>query len=127
IPNVPPSAGDPERLQQVIWNLVSNAIAFTPEGGRVHVRLEQPDTKHVEIVVSDTGIGIAPAFLPYVFERFRQADGGSTTRHGGLGLGLAIVRQLVELHGGNVTAESEGEGKGATFRVRLPAHGDAVT
>ena len=112
---------DPERLQQIVWNLLSNAIKFTPAGGRVFVRLERPEGGGVvDIVVSDTGIGIAPEFLPHVFERFRQADSGARRRHGGLGLGLAIVRHLVELHGGTVTAESEGEGRGSTFRVRLP-------
>jgi signal transduction histidine kinase len=112
---------DPERLQQIVWNLLSNAIKFTPAGGRVEVRLERPEGGDVvDLVVRDTGIGIAPEFLPHVFERFRQADTGARRRHGGLGLGLAIVRHLVELHGGTVTAESEGEGRGATFRVQLP-------
>ena len=113
-------AGDPARLQQVVWNLLSNAIKFTPKGGRVQVRLERIDS-HIEIAVSDTGVGIKPSFLPYVFERFRQADMGTTRQHGGLGLGLAIVRHLVELHGGTVQAESHGEGQGATFVVKLPA------
>ena len=112
-------AGDPARLQQVVWNLVSNAIKFTPKGGRVQVRLERIDS-HVEVVVSDTGAGIAPEFLPHVFDRFRQADQKTTRQHGGLGLGLAIVRHLVELHGGSVEAESPGEGQGATFVVKLP-------
>jgi len=111
--------GDPERLQQVVWNLVSNAIKFTPEGGRVDVRLECVDS-HLELTVRDTGRGIAPEFLPYLFERFRQADPSSTRALGGLGLGLAIVRHLVELHGGTVEAESAGEGKGTTLRVRMP-------
>jgi len=118
-PRVGPVSGDPGRLQQVIWNLVSNAVKFTPKNGRVQVRLERVDS-HVEIIVSDTGIGIRPDFLPYVFERFRQADAGTTRKTGGLGLGLAIVRHIVEMHGGTVDASSEGEGKGATFRVRLP-------
>ena len=118
-PRVGPVSGDPERLQQVVWNLVSNAIKFTPKGGRVQVRLEQVNS-HAEIVVSDTGIGIRPDFLPYVFERFRQAESGTTRKAGGLGLGLAIVRHLVEIHGGTVDAASPGEGQGATFRVRLP-------
>jgi signal transduction histidine kinase len=118
-PATPPILADPDRLQQIIWNLLSNAIKFTPEGGAVRVRLSRTDT-HVEIEVSDTGAGIPPDFLPYVFERFRQADGGSKRRYGGLGLGLAIVRHLVELHGGTVSAESAGEGQGATFRVSLP-------
>jgi PAS domain S-box-containing protein len=112
-------AGDPARLQQVVWNLVSNAIKFTPKGGRVQIRLERINS-HVEIVVSDTGAGIAPEFLPHVFDRFRQADQKTTRQHGGLGLGLAIVRHLVELHGGSVEAQSSGEGQGATFVVKLP-------
>jgi signal transduction histidine kinase len=112
-------AGDAGRLQQVVWNLLSNAIKFTPAGGRVRVRLKRagPDA---QIRVSDTGQGISPDFLPHIFERFRQADGTTTRRHGGLGLGLAIVRHLVELHGGTVSADSEGEGRGATFTVNLP-------
>ncbi|HZS08615.1 MAG TPA: ATP-binding protein, partial [Blastocatellia bacterium] len=112
-------SGDPNRLQQVVWNLLSNAIKFTPRGGRVHVALERISS-HIDVTVSDTGVGIRPEFLPYVFDRFRQADSSSTRTHGGLGLGLAIVRHLVELHGGAVTAESGGEGQGATFHVRLP-------
>ena len=111
--------GDPGRLQQVVWNLLSNAVKFTPTGGRVQVRLERVNSR-VEIAVSDTGAGIAPEFLPHVFERFRQADQRTTRRHGGLGLGLAIVRHLVELHGGDVRADSPGEGQGATFTVSLP-------
>jgi PAS domain S-box-containing protein len=118
-PRVAPVAGDPDRLQQVVWNLLSNAVKFTPKGGRVQVRVERVNS-HVEIVVSDTGIGIQPDFIPHVFERFRQADPGSTRKTGGLGLGLAIVRHLVELHGGTVEAASAGEGQGSTFRVRLP-------
>lgn len=110
---------DPDRLQQVIWNLLSNAIKFTPKDGRVQVRLERVNS-HIEIVVSDTGVGIKPEFLPFVFERFRQSDGSMTRRHGGLGLGLAIVRQLVELHGGTVSVESKGEEQGTTFIVSLP-------
>jgi signal transduction histidine kinase len=117
---VAPIAADPDRLQQVIWNLVSNAVKFTPAGGRVSIGAHRDDA-YVELVVSDTGAGIAAAFLPYVFERFRQQESGTTRRHGGLGLGLAIVRLLVELHGGSVYAESAGEGRGATFRVRLPS------
>jgi PAS domain S-box-containing protein len=112
-------AGDPSRLQQVVWNLLSNALKFTPRGGRVQIRLERVNS-HIEIVVTDTGSGIKPEFLPHVFERFRQADQTTTRQHGGLGLGLAIVRHLVELHGGTVQAESAGEGQGATFTVRLP-------
>ena len=118
-PNVGPVSGDPGRLQQVVWNLVSNAVKFTPRNGRVQVRLERVSS-NVEIVVSDTGIGIQPDFLPYVFERFRQAEAGTTRKTGGLGLGLAIVRHIVEMHGGTVDASSAGEGQGATFRVRLP-------
>jgi signal transduction histidine kinase len=112
-------SGDPIRLQQVVWNLLSNAIKFTPGGGRVSIRLRRVDGS-VDLLVSDTGIGISPGFLPHVFERFRQEEAGTTRRYGGLGLGLAIVRHLVELHGGSVLAESAGEGRGATFRVRLP-------
>jgi len=112
-------SGDPVRLQQVIWNLLSNAIKFTPKGGRVQVRMERVNS-HVEIAVSDTGQGIPAEFLPHVFDRFRQADMGTTKKHGGLGLGLAIVRHLVELHGGTVKAESAGEGQGSTFTVMLP-------
>ena len=118
-PGVSPVSGDPDRLQQVVWNLVSNAVKFTPKNGRVQVRLERVNS-NVEIAVSDTGIGIRPDFLPYVFERFRQAEAGTTRKTGGLGLGLAIVRHIVEMHGGTVDASSAGEGKGATFRVRLP-------
>jgi PAS domain S-box-containing protein len=111
--------GDAHRLQQVVWNLLSNAIKFTPHGGRVDVQLTQIDS-HLQIRVRDTGEGIAPDMLPYVFERFRQADSSSTRSHGGLGLGLAIVRHLVELHGGTVRAESLGIGHGSTFIVSLP-------
>ena len=110
-PRVGPVSGDPGRLQQVVWNLVSNAVKFTPKKGRVQVRLERVNS-HVEIVVSDTGIGIRPDFLPYVFERFRQAEAGTTRKTGGLGLGLAIVRHIVEMHGGTVEASSAGEGQG---------------
>jgi PAS domain S-box-containing protein len=112
-------SGDPVRLQQVVWNLLSNAIKFTPKGGRVQLRLERVNS-HIEIAVSDSGMGIAPEFLPYVFDRFRQADQRTTRQHGGLGLGLAIVRHLVELHGGTVHAQSAGEGQGSTFTVTLP-------
>lgn len=111
---------DGRRLQQVAWNLLSNAVRFTPEGGRVQVSLRRIDDE-IELEVADTGCGIAPDFLPHVFERFRQADSSTTRATGGLGLGLAIVRDLVELHGGRVRAESGGEGKGATLTVRLPA------
>jgi PAS domain S-box-containing protein len=112
-------SGDPDRLQQVVWNLLSNAIKFTPKGGRVQVRLRPVDDQ-AEIVVTDSGPGISPEFLPHVFERFRQGDASTTRSHVGLGLGLAIVRHLVELHGGTVEATSAGEGQGATFTVRLP-------
>lgn len=112
-------SGDPDRLQQVIWNLLSNAVKFTPRGGKVQVRLERINS-HAEITVSDTGEGISPRFLPYVFDRFSQADSSSTRAHTGLGLGLGIVRHLVELHGGTVQAFSPGEGQGATFAVRVP-------
>jgi PAS domain S-box-containing protein len=112
-------SGDPVRLQQVVWNLLSNAIKFTSRGGKVQVRLERVNS-HIEIAVSDTGAGIAPDFLPHVFDRFRQADQGTTRQHGGMGLGLAIVRHLVELHGGTVSAESSGKGQGSTFTVLLP-------
>ena len=116
---IEPVTGDPDRLQQVLWNLLANAIKFTPEGGRVDL-LIQPSNDHIEVRVVDTGLGISPDFLPHVFERFRQAHGAPTRRHGGLGVGLAIVRQLVELHGGTVSAASEGLGHGATFTIRLP-------
>ncbi len=110
---------DPVRLQQVVWNLLSNAIKFTPQGGRVSVKLERVDSQ-AQMTITDTGEGISPEFLPFVFERFRQADGSITRTHGGLGLGLAIVRNLVELHGGTVAAESRGAGQGAKFTVSLP-------
>jgi signal transduction histidine kinase/ActR/RegA family two-component response regulator len=118
-PAAGPILGDSERLQQIIWNLLSNAIKFTPKQGRVQVCLQRINS-HIEIIVSDTGQGISPDFLPYIFDRFRQADGSITRSVGGLGLGLAIVRQLVELHGGTVHAESPGKGQGATFMVKLP-------
>jgi PAS domain S-box-containing protein len=112
-------SADPNRLQQVVWNLVSNAIKFTPENGSVSIELES-DASRTKIIVSDTGKGIDAEFLPFVFERFRQADGSSTRKHGGLGLGLAIVRHIVELHGGSVEVNSEGADKGTTFTVYLP-------
>ena len=118
-PRAAPISGDPDRMQQIVWNLVSNAVKFTPKHGTVQVRLERVNS-HVEIVVSDTGAGIPPDFLPHIFERFRQADSGTTREHGGIGLGLAIVRHLVELHGGTIHAVSGGHEKGSTFRVRLP-------
>jgi signal transduction histidine kinase len=111
--------GDPNRLQQVLWNLLTNAVKFTPSGGRVQVVLERVNS-HVEILVEDTGIGIKPEFLPYVFDRFRQGDPSTTRRYGGLGLGLSITRSLVELHGGSVRVKSPGEGQGSTFVVALP-------
>jgi PAS domain S-box-containing protein len=114
-----PVAGDPTRLQQVVWNLLSNAIKFTPKGGKVDVMLERVNS-HLELTVNDSGIGIKPEFLPAVFERFRQADSSTTRSFGGLGLGLSIVKHLVELHGGLVRAKSAGEGEGATFIVTLP-------
>jgi PAS domain S-box-containing protein len=118
-PRTGPVSGDPDRLQQVAWNLLSNAVKFTPKGGRVQVRLERVNS-HLEIIVSDTGVGIKDEFLPLVFERFRQADAGPTRRAGGLGLGLAIVRHIVEMHGGKAIAHSGGRGRGATFSVQLP-------
>jgi PAS domain S-box-containing protein len=114
-----PVSGDADRLQQVVWNLLSNAVKFTPRGGRVQLQLRRIDS-HVEIEISDNGIGIPPAFLQHIFERFRQAEAGTSRRHGGLGLGLAIARHLVEMHGGTIQAFSEGEGKGSTFRILLP-------
>lgn len=114
-----PISGDPDRLQQIIWNLITNALKFTPKGGHVQVRLER-NASDVELTISDTGQGIVPELLPRVFDRFRQSDSSSTRRHGGLGLGLSIVRQLVELHGGTVTATSLGVGKGTTFKIMLP-------
>jgi signal transduction histidine kinase len=111
--------GDPDRLQQVFWNLLSNAVKFTPAGGRVDVHLKT-STEHVSITVADSGVGIDPDFLPFVFDRFRQADSTSTRQHSGMGLGLAIVRHVVELHGGSVRADSAGEDQGATFTVTLP-------
>jgi PAS domain S-box-containing protein len=118
-PGLPRVLGDPDRLQQVVWNLVSNAVKFTPQQGRIEVRLAKEDS-HLSLQVRDSGKGITPEFMPFVFDRFRQADSTSTRSHGGLGLGLAIVRHLVELHGGTVDAESAGEGKGAVFTVSLP-------
>ncbi len=118
-PRKSPISGDPDRLQQIIWNLLTNAIKFTPKGGRVQV-WSQRIASHVEITISDTGQGINSELLPHVFDRFRQYDSSSTRTHGGLGLGLSIVRQLVELHGGTVTVESPGAGEGTTFKVILP-------
>ena len=118
-PDVPAIWADPDRLQQVIWNLLSNAVKFTARKGHVHLHLQRADDA-VGIVVKDDGQGIDPAFLPHIFERFRQADSRFAREHGGLGLGLAIVRELIELHGGTVSAASDGPGKGATFQIRLP-------
>ena len=114
-----PVSGDPGRLQQVVWNLLSNAIKFTAREGKVQIMLQRVNS-HIEISVADTGIGIKPEFLPHVFERFRQADASTTRAYGGLGLGLSIVKHLVELHGGTVQADSTGEGHGTTFTVKLP-------
>jgi signal transduction histidine kinase len=122
-----PVRADAGRIRQVASNLLTNAVKFTPAGGRVEVRLH-PVNNRMELEVCDTGIGIDPEFLPFVFDRFRQAGGFTGRRHGGLGLGLSIAKQLVELHGGSITAESGGKGQGATFRVRLPlASGAAST
>jgi len=114
-----PVKGDPDRLQQVLWNLFSNAIRFTPSGGKMQVTLERVSS-HLEVTVSDTGEGINPEFLPFVFDRFRQQDGSTSRTHGGLGLGLSIVRNLVELHSGEIRALSAGLGKGSTFILKLP-------
>jgi signal transduction histidine kinase len=119
-PGLPSILADPDRIQQIIWNLLSNAMKFTPSAGAIGLHVTPIDGA-VEIAVEDNGTGIPPAFLPYVFDRFRQADGGTRRETGGLGLGLAITRHLVELHGGTITAESEGSGRGAVFRVQLPA------
>jgi PAS domain S-box-containing protein len=112
-------SGDPERLQQVVWNLLSNAVKFTERGGEVHVVLERVGP-NVQLTVRDTGVGIAPEFLPHIFERFRQGDAGLTRQRGGLGLGLAIARQLVEMHGGTIVGASDGQGTGSAFTVTLP-------
>ncbi|MCW5960234.1 MAG: PAS domain S-box protein [Pyrinomonadaceae bacterium] len=117
--NVGPVSGDADRLQQVFWNLLSNAVKFTPKGGRIQVTLERVNS-HIEITIADSGKGIDPEFLPHIFDRFRQGDQTTTRRQGGLGLGLSIVRQLVEMHGGTVQVQSEGEGKGTAFTVSLP-------
>jgi CheY-like chemotaxis protein len=117
--DLPPIEGDPQRLHQVLGNVLSNAVKFTPEGGRIDVEAAVADDA-IEITVRDSGIGIAPEFLPFVFDRFRQADSRSTRRHGGLGLGLAIARHLLEQHGGGIQAHSGGPGRGTTVRMRLP-------
>ena len=114
--------GDPDRMQQIIWNLLSNAIKFTTREGRIEIGLGRVNS-HIEVRVSDTGIGIDQQFLPYVFDRFRQADSSMTRTHSGLGLGLAIVRHLIELHGGTVMAESAGEGQGAVFTSAVAKDG----
>jgi signal transduction histidine kinase len=114
-----PVAGDPSRLQQVFWNLLNNAIKFTPKGGRVQVLLKRVNSQ-VEVSVVDTGEGISDEFLPYIFDRFKQVDASTTRRYRGLGLGLSLVKQLVELHGGTVRAKSDGPGRGATFVASLP-------
>src|SRR3974390_1281956 len=111
--------GDPNRLQQVLWNLLTNAIKFTPSGGRIQVILQRVQS-YAQILVEDTGVGIRPEFLPHVFDRFRQDDATITRRYGGLGLGLSIVKTLVELHGGSVQVQSPGENQGSTFAVMLP-------
>jgi CheY-like chemotaxis protein/nitrogen-specific signal transduction histidine kinase len=118
-PAAGPIRGDPNRLQQILWNLLTNAVKFTPKEGRVCVTLARVNS-HLEIEVTDTGEGIEPTFLPHVFDRFRQADASTTRRHGGLGLGLSIVKQLVELHGGLISVKSAGQNKGTTFRLSLP-------
>jgi len=118
-PSAGPVSGDPDRLQQVVWNLLMNAVKFTPRDGRIQIALQRVNS-HLEIVVSDTGAGIRSELLPVIFDRFKQGESGSTRTQGGLGIGLALVRHLVELHGGSVTAQSAGEGKGATFTVKLP-------
>jgi len=125
-PEFPAISGDADRLQQIIWNLLSNAIKFTPAGGTVHVRLRRV-VSEAEISITDSGIGIDPQFLPHVFDRFRQANSATTRAHGGLGLGLSIVRELVELHEGTAQVHSEGRGKGATFIIRLPIAGPKST
>lgn len=123
---VGPISGDADRLQQIVWNLLNNAVKFTPKGGGIKVKVQRIDS-HVEVEVSDSGVGITKEFLPYVFDRFRQADASSTRIHGGLGLGLSIVHQLVDLHGGTVAVRSDGKGKGSTFTITLPFVGVVTT
>ena len=116
---IPRVSADTDRLQQVLWNLLANAVKFTASGGRV-VASTRRTSDSVEIVVADTGQGIRPDVLPFIFDRFRQGDSGSSREHGGLGLGLAIARHIVEMHGGTIQAASDGDGRGAQFTVRLP-------
>ena len=116
---VPPVAGDPERIQLVLWHLLSNAVKFSPEGGRVQLRLHR-NGETAEVVVADNGIGISPSFLPHVFDRFRQQDMSTTRAYAGVGLGLSLVRHIVELHEGTVSVVSEGDGRGTTVSVNLP-------
>jgi len=125
-PNAGQVLGDASRVQQVIWNLLSNATKFTGQGGKISVQVRRVESS-VEIAVSDTGQGMAPEFLPFVFDRFRQADGSFARRHGGLGLGLSIARHLVELHGGTIAVDSAGVGQGSTFVVQLPCVGTRTT
>jgi signal transduction histidine kinase/ActR/RegA family two-component response regulator len=125
-PSARHTVGDANRLQQIVWNLLANAIKFTPAGGLIEVKVER-SAGDLQLSVSDTGQGIGAGFLPFIFDRFRQADGTTTREHGGLGLGLAIVRHLVELHGGTIKADSAGEGKGATFTIKLPLAPPGVT
>ena len=113
------TTADPNRLKQVIWNLLTNAVKFTPKNGKVQIILRKVES-HAELTVVDTGIGIAPELLPHIFDRYRQADSSTSRKYGGLGLGLAIVRTLVELHGGTVSAHSQGDGTGSQFVVTLP-------
>ncbi len=119
-------SGDAERLQQVVWNLLSNAVKFTPAAGRVSLAVQRVDGSHVRIAVSDTGVGISSTFLPRIFERFAQEDASTTRAHGGLGLGLSIVRSLVEMHGGTVTVSSDGRDRGSRFEVTLPTLAETV-
>jgi signal transduction histidine kinase len=119
---VGPMQGAPDRLQQVVWNIVTNAVKFTPRGGRIDVVLRRADS-YAEVVVTDRGEGISPDVLPHVFQEFWQEDNSTTRTHQGLGLGLTLVKHLVELHGGHVRAESAGKGRGATFTVALPLLG----
>ena len=118
-PRISPIIGDSNRLQQIFWNFLSNSIKFTPKGGKIEIVVEQ-SSSFLEIRINDSGLGISPDFMPYVFDRFRQADASLTRQYGGLGLGLAIVKQLVELHGGAVRAESAGAAQGSSFVVHLP-------